>query len=131
VIGRSVERALALAAVLIMPLALRWLSLPNVLALGDRWPAFAPGRATPHALARRVDRWLARGRGPWSSTCLTRSIVLYVMLRQHGYEPRVIVGVQGAQRAFEAHAWVTVDGIPVADAPEIAERFTQLLAHRA
>jgi hypothetical protein len=114
-----------------MPLALRWLSLPNVLALGDRWPAFAPRRANPRALAQRVDRWLARGRGLWSGTCLTRSIVLYVMLRQHGYEPRLIVGVHGAQRAFDAHAWVTVGGIPVADASEIAERFTQLLAHGA
>lgn len=130
-IARTIERASALTAAVIMPLAIRWLSLPNALALGDRWPASVRARATPRALARRVDRWLAHGRGPWSSTCLTRSVVLYVMLRQHGYEPRFVVGVQGAQQSFDAHAWVTVAGIPVADTPDIAANYIQLLAHSA
>jgi hypothetical protein len=131
VIARTIDRVLALSALMIMPLAIRWLSLPNVLALCDRWPAMVPVRATPRALARRVHRWLAHGRGPWSSTCLTRSIVLYVMLRQHRYEPRFVVGVQGAEQAFDAHAWVTVGGVPVADPPETAASYTQLVAHSA
>jgi hypothetical protein len=49
----------------------------------------------------------------------------------HGYEPRFVVGVQGAARAFGAHAWVTLGGIPVADKPEIADGYTQLLSHGA
>jgi hypothetical protein len=126
-----VERGLALSAVVIMPLAVRWLSVPNALALADRWPARNGARATPRALARRVERWLSHGRGPWASTCLTRSIVLYVMLRQHGYGPRLMVGVQGGEQAFTAHAWVTMDGVPVADMPDIAASYTQLLAHGA
>ena len=130
-IARTIDRALALGALLIMPLTIRWLSLRHVLALCDRWPAMVPMRATPRALARRVHRWLAHGRGPWSSTCLTRSVVLYVMLRQHGYEPRFLVGVQGTEQAFEAHAWVTVDGVPVADTPEIAASYSRLVAHGA
>ena len=130
-IARTLERAMALSAVVIMPLAIRWLSLPNALALCDRWPATARVKATPRALARRVDRWLAHGRGPWSSTCLSRSIVLYVMLRQHGYEPRLVVGIQGGEQAFAAHAWVTMGGIPVADTPESTATYTELLGHGA
>lgn len=130
-IARMIERASALTVAVIMPLALRWIPLPNVLALGDRWPARARARATPGALARRVARWLAHGRGPWSSTCLTRSVVLYVMLRQHGYEPRFVMGVQGAEQSFDAHAWVTLHGVPVADMPDVAASYVQLLAHDA
>jgi hypothetical protein len=129
--ARMMERGMALSIAVMMPLALRWLSLPNVLALCDRWPATARVKATPDALARRVSRWLFHGRGPWSSTCLTRSIVLYGMLRQHGYEPRFVVGVHGRERAFDAHAWVTLGGVPVADTPERAGSYTQLLAHGA
>lgn len=129
--GRTIERALALSVAVIMPVALRWLTLPDVLALCDRWPAMVSVKAPPRALARRVHRWLAHGRGPWSSTCLTRSVVLYAMLRQHGYEPRFVIGVNGAERAFEAHAWVTLSGMPVTDTPEIAASYTRLLTHGA
>lgn len=130
-IARWLERALAHGAALLVPLALRFLSLPNVLALCDRWPVVALNPATPRALARRVHRWLAYGRGPWASSCLTRSLVLYVMLRQHGYQPRFVVGVTGVEQQFDAHAWVTLAGIPVADTPDVIGDYTQLLAHGA
>ena len=130
-IARSLERTLALGAAILVPLSLRWLSLSRVLAICDRWPVIAVSRATPGALARRVRRWLTHGRGPWKSSCLTRSLVLYVMLRQHSYEPRLVVGVAGAEKDFDAHAWVTLAGLPVADAPDIVGSYTQLLEHHA
>lgn len=130
-IARWLERAHALGAALLVPLALHFLSLPNVLVLCDRWPVVALPRATPRALARRVHRWLAYGRGPWASSCLTRSLVLYVMLRQQGYQPRFVVGVAGVEQQFDAHAWITLAGMPVADAPDVIGDYTQLLAHGA
>jgi hypothetical protein len=57
--------------------------------------------------------------------------VLYTMLRQHGYEPRFVVGVHGGEAELAAHAWVTVNGVPVADSPDVGASFTQLLAHGA
>lgn len=128
-IARWTERAAALAAVLLIPLLLALLPLPAVLAICDRWPRVGGGRATPNGLADRVRRWLARGRGPWTSSCLTRSLVLYAMLRQHGHRPRLHVGVAGDPRAFAAHAWVTLDGRPLEEPATVAERYQALMVH--
>ncbi len=129
--GRWIERSVALAAALVVPLSLRFLSLPNVLALCDRWPVTASHRATPYVLAARVHRWMAFGRGPWASSCLTRSLVLYAMLRQHGHRPSFHVGVSGLEKRFDAHAWITVAGVPVSDAPDVVASYTPLHAHSA
>lgn len=126
---RAAERAVALGAVVLIPLLLAVLPLPVVLAMCDRWPRMGGGNASPNGLADRARRWLARGRGPWASTCLTRSLVLYAMLRQHGHRPRLHVGVAGDARSFAAHAWVTLDGRPVEQPASVADNFTPLLVH--
>lgn len=126
------ERALALAAALLLPLALRLLPLHTALALCDRWPAWsAAGRArrSPAALADRVRRWLAHGRGPWAASCLTHAVVLYAMLRQHGYAPRLHVGVHGAARDFRAHAWVTLDARPLLEPAAAVAHYRELMVH--
>src|SRR5687768_12532453 len=61
--GALPERIVAAAAALAIPLALRLLPLPRVLALCDRWPRVAPQPARPPVLSHRVRRWLAAGRG--------------------------------------------------------------------
>src|SRR5687768_9156984 len=112
---RSSERLLALLAVLLLPAALRIFSLARVLRFCDRWPVIEDRRHAPHALGNRVRRWMAHGRGPWESTCLTRSIVLYALLRQHGYAPRFVLGVEGGAADFTAHAWVAIADLTVSD----------------
>jgi transglutaminase superfamily protein len=128
-VRRSVERAGAAAAVVFVPLLLALVPLPAVLAVCDHWPRLGDGRASPDALASRARRWLKRGRGPWTSSCLTRSLVLYAMLRQHGHRPRLHVGVEGDSRAFAAHAWVTLDGRPIEQPPGVGTRFRSLVVH--
>lgn len=130
-IARMIERALALAATALVPLVLQVLPLRLVLAFCDRWPRIGLAPRPPAQLAQRVRRWLAHGRGPWASTCLTRSLVLYALLRQHGYRPEFVVGVAGTSRAFDAHAWVTLDGLPVADPANVDGAYTRLLSHCA
>lgn len=127
--SRWLERAVALAAVVTIPLLLAVLPLPSVLAICDRWPRTGASRATPNGLADRARRWLARGRGPWASSCLTRSLVLYAMLRQHGLRPRLHIGVDGASRAFAAHAWITLDGLPVEQPFTVGEQYQPLMVH--
>jgi len=127
--SRWIERAGAVAAVVIIPLLLALLPLPAVLAACDRWPRIGARRATPNGLADRVRRWLVHGRGPWASSCLTRSLVLYAMLRQHGHRPWLHVGVAGDARVFAAHAWVTVGGDPVEQPSTVGDHFRSLVVH--
>lgn len=126
---RSLERGSALLALVLIPLLLALLPLPVVLAVCDRWPAVAGRGATPDGLADRVRRWLSHGRGPWKSSCLTRSLVLYALLRQHGYQPRLSLGVNGDSREFVAHAWISLGGIPVDGPADIADRYRPLMVH--
>ena len=130
---RVAERALAAAAALVLPVAARLLPLRTTLAICDRWPSH-PARGPRYpaaALAGRVRRWMRRGRGPWADTCLTRALVLYAMLRQHGHHPRLHVGVAGSARCFTAHAWVSVDGRPVGEPPDALDGYRELLVHAA
>jgi hypothetical protein len=128
-ISRWLERALALAAAILVPLALRFRPLPEVLALCDRMPVLVRRRHAPQTLAYRVYRWMSHGRGPWASSCLTRSLVLYAMMRQHGYEPRFAIGVAGSAREFAAHAWVTLRHVPVMDPRHVETTYRPLMSH--
>ena len=129
IIGRWTERFVALGTAVIVPIALRVRPLPDVLALCDRLPVRARNPHPPAALAHRTHRWLAHGRGPWTSSCLTRSLVLYAMLRQHGYDARFAVGVAGREQQFEAHAWVTIGGMPIMDPPQVARTYAAVMSH--
>ena len=127
--SRWLELGIALTAVVVVPLLVALLPLPSVLAVCDRWPRLGSGRAAPNGLADRVRRWLAFGRGPWTSSCLTRSLVLYAMLRQHGHRPRLHLGVDGNASSFAAHAWVTLGGVPVEHPLTIGDQYKPLMVH--
>ena len=59
-------------------------------------------------------------------TCLTRSLLLDWMLHRRGVASQLRIGVRITQRAFEAHAWVEVAGVPANDRPDIGEQFALL-----
>jgi hypothetical protein len=123
------ERLQALAIVALLPAALRVLPLRRTLALCDRFPRARHRSAPPLALVARSHRWLSHGRGPWANSCLTRAVVLYAMLRQHGYQPLLHVGLCGDASSFVAHAWVSLAGRPVGDEQTVTERYHELLVH--
>jgi hypothetical protein len=125
------ERAIAVAATIVIPVALRALPFRVTLALCDRWPRTPGARANADALARRVDRWMASGRGPWRPTCLTRALVLYAMLRQHGHAPRLHIGAVGPAHELRAHAWITLGGTPLAEFDASLGDHRELLTHGA
>ena len=131
IMGRWGERLTAMGTTFLMPLALRVRPLPEVLRLCDRIPVRARQPQPPIVLVRRAHRWLAHGRGPWTSSCLTRSLALYAMLRQHGYEPQFAVGVAGREQEFQAHAWVSLDGVPVMDSPLVERSYARVVSHGA
>lgn len=126
-----IERAMAVAATIVVPVALRVLPFRATLALCDAWPRSRGARAGADALARRVDRWMARGRALWRPTCLTRALVLYTMLRQHGHAPRLHIGTTGSAHQFRAHAWISLGGTAVAEPDPLLGDYRELLGHIA
>jgi len=56
-------------------------------------------------------------------TCLTRSLLLGWLLRRHGVESQLRIGVRLNQGALDAHAWVECDGVPVNDQPDVGAQF--------
>ena len=125
-----IERAMAVAATIVVPVALRALPFRTTLVICDAWPAMRSASASAAALARRVDRWLARGHWLWRSTCLTRTLVLYTMLRQHGYRPRLHIGTTGPAHRFHAHAWISLGGAPLAEFESTVD-YVEVLVHDA
>jgi hypothetical protein len=126
-----IERAMAVTAAIVVPVALRVLRFRATLALCDAWPRSPGARASADALARRVDRWMASGRALWRPTCLTRALVLYTMLRQHGHAPRLHIGTTGSAHQFRAHAWTSLGGTAVAEPDPLLGDYRELLVHIA
>lgn len=122
---------MAAAATVVVPVALRALPFRATLAMCDAWPRTPGARASAPALARRVDRWMAAGRFLWRPTCLTRTLVLYTMLRQHGHRPRLHIGTFGSANHFRAHAWLSLGGRPLGELESSLDGYGELLAHDA
>ena len=124
------DRALVLRALAILPataLGLRLIGLKRVqAALGLLSPARpAIDASDAAAIARRVARWVAAAarQGPYRAKCLPTALALQSMLRRHGIEADLRLGVRRWSGRLEAHAWVEHRGEPLIDAADVAERF--------
>jgi hypothetical protein len=94
-------------------LALRRHPLPQAVArLGADSGRSAQSTAL---LSRAVTRALRIG--PWRPRCLTRSLVLYRLLRAQGSPAHLVIGLPLSASDWDAHAWVEVDGQDVGPAP--------------
>ncbi len=54
--------------------------------------------------------------------CVAESLVLEALLRSSGLDPALRLGVDPKDPG-SAHAWVELDGVPVNDDPDVAERW--------
>jgi Transglutaminase-like superfamily len=86
--------------------------------------------ADPLLEATMVDRMVrvAAGRGPLASNCLSRSLTLWVLLRQHGIDAEVCLGVRRGAGDLDGHAWVEYLGRTLNDSADVRGRFA--LMHR-
>lgn len=109
-------RLRAVAAALVLPPALRLVSLARLMSLVALQPAAALPAAAPlddAALARWVNGLLRRLPGPWHLTCLSRSVVLYHLLRRAGRPVELCIGVfRPAGGSVGAHAWLVLHDVP-------------------
>lgn len=66
----------------------------------------------------RVDALLGRLPPPWRRTCLTRSVVLYHLLRRSGVPVELCIGVRRENQEFAAHAWLERERRPYMEVAE-------------
>lgn len=79
---------------------------------GDRW-----GVAVDRAL-----RWI-----PGDTACLVRASALRELVVRRGLPRAVIrIGVRRGPTGFEAHAWVELDGMPIAEPASLHGAFSSL-----
>lgn len=65
--------------------------------------------------ASAVER--AGAKGPIRATCLAQCLVLYAILRSRGNSPQVHLGADIRSGVMGAHAWLTLDGVPLGAGP--------------
>lgn len=120
----GLERRVVLEAAAALPAA--WIAIRvagfNICksALAVRLSAASPAGAnltSTLATAQKVARLEAATAKAlfFRSTCLEQSLVLCWMLKRRGMRPGLRVGARKQAEHLEAHAWVEIDGIPLAD----------------
>ena len=129
------ERWLLIETLVLLPLlglGMRLLGLRRLCAT-LAWLVPAPGTAAasePACLsqAHAVDNVVQRAawHSPLGSTCLTRSLVLWWLLRRRGIAGEVCLGVSKEAEQFQAHAWVEYQGTVLNDDDQVRQRFAAL-----
>jgi hypothetical protein len=85
----------------------------------------APIPANPLAEAKTISRLvsLAANRSPIPATCLSQSLALWLLLRRHGVEADICLGVRGGTAPPHGHAWVEYQGRPLNETVDVRSRF--------
>lgn len=101
-----------------------------------RWQSvlrgLAPAAVTPedhpisHERQSQVTARLVRvaaDHGPLPANCLSRSLVLWWLLRRQGVEGSLRIGTRKGAAGFEAHAWVEAFGVALNESDDVGLRF--------
>ena len=129
------ERWLLIETLALLPLlglGMRLLGLRRLCAaLARLAPAPGPAAASgpvglsqARAVANVVQQ--AARHSPLGSTCLTRSLVLWWLLRRRKIAGEVCLGVAKEAEQFQAHAWVEYQGTVLNDDDQVWQRFAAL-----
>jgi len=90
----------------------------------DALPLKHPPQTTPDALCALGEAVnIAARHGPWTCTCLPRSMVLHELLRRQGLDTQLRIGVRRSGNGIKAHAWVEYGGQPINDRTDIAANY--------
>lgn len=84
----------------------RWLEMLSERSM--RRPATALELQQAHRLAELAA--IAGARGAFAASCLRQSLLVYWRLRRQGFAPCLRIGVRKDAGAFDAHAWVELQG---------------------
>jgi hypothetical protein len=92
--------------------------LKHVVPLGTLARFICARRATRSPAGLDAVLFLLRhgGRLAISANCLERSLLLYRFLTEAGASPQLVLGATADAPGIAGHAWIEVDGEPLADA---------------
>jgi len=124
------ERWLLIQIFMMLPLTrlgLRLVGFKRTFA-GLAWLAGFWEREPPADEANEVERarhWIryAKRQGPYHGTCLSRSLVLWWLLRRQGIESVMRIGTRRLDGEFQAHAWLEYQGRPLNAGQRVRERY--------
>ena len=109
---------------LLMPTLRRALPLPVLTRMlsGRAWVA---PRCDLDRKSASLVGWILPTRG---SNCVTRSLVLYRMLSARDRDVALVLGMRRVPSGWTGHAWVAVEGRPLAETPGALRQFTPVVA---
>ena len=96
----------------------------------QRWSGRKSRRASARSVPESQLRWAitAAGRAVPASTCLAEALAAQVIMRRHGYDPVIRVGVCKQENGeFAAHAWVEHEGRIIAGGKNDLEKYDEML----
>lgn len=108
-------------SVLLRVFGYRW-TLARVEGLGGQKPG-RTATATEIEDAERLAQLasIAGARGPVATSCLRQAIAVYGLLRRRGLRPHIRFGVDRLGANPDMHAWVELEGVPLAQ-PNLRHR---------
>ena len=74
------------------------------------------------ARARRWIRYVKR-QGPYHGNCLSRSLVLWWLLRRQDIESVMRIGTRRLDGEFQAHAWLEYQGQPLNAGQRVRQKY--------
>lgn len=119
----------------VLPVLLRYLSIPRLLALHTPKTTPASAHHDRRDKILKYTDYVFRGKhGPYKKTCLKRSLVLYRFMRRSGLDVRICLGIRrmpsGSSDALIGHSWLLHQGkIVFEENPEIAKRHTVVFSY--
>jgi hypothetical protein len=74
----------------------------------------------------QITQWIqyVKRHGLYRGNCLSRSLVLWWLLRRRGIETVIRIGTRQQMGQFQAHAWVEYQGQPLNAGPHVRQRYT-------
>jgi len=75
-------------------------------------------------LAARRARWMVQSISGFKGSCLTRSLVLWTLLRRRGVDSDLRVGFRRREQRLEGHAWVEYEGVPLNEDPTVVQTYS-------
>jgi len=125
------EWALLVGAVVAVPVSLvllRSLGYQRTIRLGKRLSPEPSAHADTARRGQVTNRlvWVVDRRLHLPTTCLSRSLALWYLLRVQGVDSTIRIGVRAGGRPLDAHAWVELDGVVLNDLDDVGVRFSTI-----